>query len=72
MPSPPAARSSSRIARTAVSTSQAMFASTLIAPSPPSAARTAATRSQSSTMDDRGSATFTLAATASSSSKDVN
>ena len=59
--SPPAALSSSVIARTAVSTSHAMFASTRIAPAGPSASRTASTRAQSSDSDDRVSATFTFA-----------
>ncbi len=49
------------MASTAVSTSQAVFASTLTLPPGPSASRTAATRSRSADSGVPGSATFTFA-----------
>ena len=57
----PRDRSSSRIMRTAVSTSQPPLASTRTWPSGPSASRTASTRARSSASVWPGSATLTLA-----------
>src|SRR5699024_4103303 len=58
---PPAARSRARRCAIAVSTSHPPLASTRILPPDPSASRTAATRSSSSSSDSPGSATLTFA-----------